>query len=112
VTGERLAASEKSILALFACRAAIRPRVIDGILRRKGPLDMAEKSRQPAPEDFEPLGVSFTIRKHRATLRTVCRWRRTTSRFREQFGLVFSLPHEGQIGSEVPKFCLCFSADP
>ncbi len=55
-----------------------------------------------APEHFEPLiGHTFTIGEHEVTLRDVHRRERTTARFREPFSLVFSLPHEVAISSEV-----------
>ena len=55
-----------------------------------------------APEHFEPLiGHTFTIGEHEVTLRDVHRRERPTPQFREPFSLVFSLPHEVPIGSEV-----------
>jgi hypothetical protein len=68
----------------------------------KGRIDMTQDLANLAPEHFEPLiGHTFTIGEHEVTLRDVHRRERTTSRFREPFSLVFSLPHEVPISSEV-----------
>jgi hypothetical protein len=82
--------------------AAIRRPAFDAIPLEKGLVDMAQDLANLAPEHFEPLiGHTFTIGEHEVTLRDVRRRGRTTSRFREQFSLVFSLPHEVPIRSEL-----------
>jgi hypothetical protein len=82
--------------------AAIRRPAFDAIPLEKGLVDMAQDLANLAPEHFEPLiGHTFTIGDHQVTLRDVRRRGRTTSRFREQFSLVFSLPHEVPIRSEL-----------
>jgi hypothetical protein len=82
--------------------AAIRRPAFDAIPLEKGLVDMAQDLANLAPEHFEPLiGHTFTIGEHEVTLRDVRRRGRTTSRFREQFSLVFSLSHEVPIRSEL-----------
>jgi hypothetical protein len=83
-----------------AAEAAIR--AFDAVHLEKGLVDMTQDLANLASEHFEPLiGHTFTIGEHQVTLRGVHRRGRATSRFREQFALVFSLPHEVPIGSEV-----------
>jgi hypothetical protein len=85
-----------------AAEAPTQRAVFDAIHLEKGPIDMTQDLAKLAPEHFEPLiGHTFTIGDHQVTLRDVRRRGRTTSRFREQFSLLFSLPHEIPIGSEV-----------
>jgi hypothetical protein len=85
-----------------AGEAPIRRPPFDASHLEKGPIDMTQDLANLAPEHFEPLiGHTFTIGDHQVTLRGVHRRGRTTSRFREQFSLVFSLPHEIPISSEV-----------
>jgi hypothetical protein len=82
--------------------AEIGRRDFDAIHLEKGRIDMTQDLASLAPEHFEPLiGHTFTIGDHQVTLRDVRRRGRTTSRFREQFSLLFSRPHEVPIGSEV-----------
>ena len=82
--------------------AAATIRVLDAIHLEKGLIDMTKDLANLAPEHFEPLiGHAFTIGEHQVTLRDVRRRGRTTSRFRQQFALVFSLLHQVSIGSEV-----------
>jgi hypothetical protein len=77
-------------------------RAVDAIHLEKGPIDMTQELANLAPEHFEPLiGHTFTIGEHQVTLRDVRRRGQAASRFREQFSLLFSLPHEIPIGSEV-----------
>jgi hypothetical protein len=85
-----------------AAVALFRRRVLDAIRSQKGLVDMAQDLANLVPEHFEPLiGDTFSIGEHQVTLRNVRRRGRTTSRFREQFALLFSLPHEVPIGSEL-----------
>ena len=87
---------------VWPAAAAIRRPAFDAIPLEKGPVDMAQDLANLAPEHFEPLiGHTFTIGEHELTLRDVRRRGRTTSRFREQFSLVFSLSHEVPIRSEL-----------
>jgi hypothetical protein len=84
-----------------AADATIR-RTFDAIRLEKGPIDMTQDLASLAPEHFEPLiGHTFTIGDHQVTLRDVRRRGPTTPRFREPFSLLFSLPHQVPIGSEV-----------
>jgi hypothetical protein len=88
--------------SLDAAEAAIRRTAIDVVELENGLVDMTKDLANLAPEHFEPLiGDTFTIGAYQVTLRDVRRRGPTTSRFREQFALVFSLPHEVPIGSEV-----------
>jgi len=76
--------------------------VLDAIRSEKGLVNMAQDLANLAPEHFEPLiGDTFSIGDHQVTLRNVRRRGQTTSRFREQFALLFSLPHHVAIGSEL-----------
>jgi hypothetical protein len=85
-----------------AAQALIRRRAVDAIRLEKGPIDMTKDLAKLAPEHFEPLiGHTFTVGQHQVTLRDVRRRGRAASRFREQFSLLFSLPRETPIGSEV-----------
>ena len=85
-----------------AAGATTRRRGFDAIHLEKGLVDMAEDLVKLAPEHFEPLiGHTFTIGEHQVTLRNVHRRGRPIARFREQFSLVFSLPHEVPIASEL-----------
>jgi hypothetical protein len=80
----------------------VRRQAFDASHLEEGPIGMTQDLANLAPEHFEPLiGHTFTIGDHQVTLRDVRRRGRTTSRFREQFSLLFSLPHEIPIGSEV-----------
>jgi hypothetical protein len=67
--------------------------------------DLAEMTQDLAkfvPEHFEPLiGDVFKIGEYQVTLRDVYRRAKTASRFREQFALIFALPHEVPITSEL-----------
>jgi hypothetical protein len=82
--------------------AAIGRRGFDANLLEKGLVDMTKDLASLAPEHFEPLiGHTFTIGEHQVTLRDVRRRARTTPRFREPFSLLFSLPHEVPISSEL-----------
>jgi hypothetical protein len=82
--------------------AEIGRRDFDAIHLERGRIDMTQDLASLAPEHFEPLiGHAFTIGDHQVTLRDVRRRGGTTSRFREQFSLLFSRPHEVPIGSEV-----------
>jgi hypothetical protein len=81
---------------------ASRRRAFDAVHLEKGPVDMAQDLANLAAEHFEPLiGQTFTIGDHQVTLRNVHRRGRPIARFREQFSLVFSLPHEVPIASEL-----------
>jgi hypothetical protein len=94
--------SAGAVISPAAADAAVRRPAFDAIPLEKGLVDMAQDLANLAPEHFEPLiGHTFTIGEHQVTLRDVRRRGRTTSRFREQFSLLFSLPHEIPIGSEV-----------
>jgi hypothetical protein len=86
-----------------AAQVPIRKETFDDAIHlEKGLIDMAQDLANLAPEHFEPLiGHTFTIGDHQVTLRDVRRLGPTTSRFREQFSLLFSLPHEMPVGSEV-----------
>jgi hypothetical protein len=96
------ALSGGAVVSPVAADAAIRRPAVDAIPLEKGPVDMAQDLANLVPEHFEPLiGHTFTIGEHQVTLREVRRRGRTTSRFREQFSLVFSLPHEVPIASEL-----------
>jgi hypothetical protein len=69
---------------------------------QRGSADMTPDLAKFAPEHFEPLvGDVFKIGEYQVTLREVHRRGRTASRFREQFALVFALPHEVPITSEL-----------
>jgi hypothetical protein len=68
----------------------------------KGSVQMTQDLAQLAAEHFEPLvGETFTIGQYQVTLRDVRRRRTTGSRFREQFALVFTAPHDPSIRSEL-----------
>ncbi len=85
-----------------AAEVPIRRPAVDAIHLEKGPIDMTQDLAKLAPEHFEPLiGHTFTIGEHQVTLRDVRRRGQAAARFREQFSLLFSLPHEMAIGSEV-----------
>jgi hypothetical protein len=85
-----------------AAEAPTQRAVLDAIRLERGSIDMTQDLAKLAPEHFEPLiGHTFTIGDHQVTLRDVRRRGRTTSRFREQFSLLFSPPHQIPIGSEV-----------
>jgi hypothetical protein len=89
-------------MSAAAAEALTRRRAVDAIHLEKGSIDMTKDLAKLAPEHFEPLiGHTFTIGQHQVTLRDVRRRGRAASRFREQFSLLFSLPHETPIGSEV-----------
>jgi hypothetical protein len=69
---------------------------------QKGLPDMTQDLAKFVPEHFEPLiGDEFKIGDYRVTLQGVHRRGRAASRFREQFALVFALPHEVPITSEL-----------
>jgi hypothetical protein len=75
---------------------------ISDTVDQKGSADMTQDLAEFAPEHFEPLiGDVFKIGEYQVTLRDVHRRGRTASRFREQFALVFALPHEVPITSEL-----------
>ena len=94
--------SAGAVILPAAADAAVRRPAFDAIPLEKGLVDMAQDLAKLAPEHFEPLiGHTFTIGEHEVTLRDVRRRGRTTSRFREQFSLVFSLSHEVPIRSEL-----------
>jgi hypothetical protein len=72
------------------------------IVDQKGSADMTQDLAKFAPEHFEPLiGDVFKIGEYQVTLQDVHRRGRAASRFREQFALVFALPHEVPITSEL-----------
>jgi hypothetical protein len=96
------ALSAGAVVSPAAAAAAIRRHAFDAIPLEKGLVDMTQDLANLAPEHFEPLiGHTFTIGDHQVTLRDVRRRGRTTSRFREQFSLVFSLSDEVPIRSEL-----------
>jgi hypothetical protein len=69
---------------------------------QKGLADMTLDLAQLAAEHFEPLvGETFTIGQYQLTLRDVYRRHKIGSRFREQFALVFTVPHELPMRSEL-----------
>jgi hypothetical protein len=96
------ALSGGAAISTSAADAEIRRRDFDAIHLERGRIDMTQDLANLTPEHFEPLiGHTFIIGDHRVTLRDVRRRGRMTSRFREQFSLLFSRPHEVPIGSEV-----------
>jgi len=81
---------------------ATRSREMNAVHIEKGQPDMTQDLANLAPEHFEPLvGQPFNVGAYQVVLRNVRRAGRTGSRFREQFALVFSLPHEVPIRSEL-----------
>jgi hypothetical protein len=96
-----------------AAGAAIGRWAFESISLEKGPIDMTQDLAQLAAEHFEPLiGHTFIIGEHPVTLRGVQRRGRPMPQFREQFSLLFSLPHEVPIESELlpvshPAFGQC-----
>jgi hypothetical protein len=81
---------------------ATRWRAFDVIHLEKGPIDMTQDLAKLAAEHFEPLiGHTFTIGDHQVTLRNVRRRAPTAPQFREPFSLLFSLPHQLPMGSDV-----------
>ncbi len=85
-----------------AAEVAIGRRTLHAVQLEIGRIDMAQDLANLAAEHFEPLiGHTFTIGEHEVTLREVHRRERTMSRFRAPFSLVFSLPHQVPISSEV-----------
>ena len=85
-----------------AAEVLVRQQGDGAIHLEKGPIDMTQDLANLAPEHFEPLiGHTFTIGDHQVTLRDVRRRGHAASPFREQFSLLFSLPREIPVGSEV-----------
>ncbi len=84
-----------------AATPAACSREANAVHSEKGQPDMT-RSAKLAPEHFEPLvGQSFDVGPYQVVLRDVRRAGRGGSRFREQFALVFSLPQEVPIRSEL-----------
>jgi hypothetical protein len=85
-----------------AAAPATRSLETNAVHIEKGRPDMTQDLATLAAEHFEPLvGQSFNIGPYQVMLRNVRRAGRAGSRFREQFALVFSLPHEMPIRSEL-----------
>ena len=85
-----------------AAAPATRSREANAVHSEKGQPDMTQDLAKLAPEHFEPLvGQSFDVGPYQVVLRDVRRAGRSGSRFREQFALVFSLPQEVPIRSEL-----------
>jgi hypothetical protein len=85
-----------------AAAPVTRSRETNAVHIEKGQPDMTQDLATLAPEHFEPLvGQPFNVGPYQVVLRNVRRAGRTGSRFREQFALVFSLPQEVPIRSEL-----------
>jgi hypothetical protein len=81
---------------------ATRSRETNAVYIERGQPDMTHDLAKLAPEHFEPLvGQAFSVGPYQVVLRNVRRAGKTGTRFREQFALVFSLPHEVPITSEL-----------
>lgn len=97
----------------LAAAASMRRHAFAATGIEKGCFDMAQDLAMLTAAHFEPLiGHVFTIGDHQVTLRDVHRAGRPTPAFREQFSLVFSLPPQVLIGSQVlpvehPAFGRC-----
>jgi hypothetical protein len=87
---------------LAAAAPPTRGREMKAVHSERGQPDMTQDLAKLAPEHFEPLvGQPFTVGTYEVVLRSVRRAGKRGPRFREQFALVFSLPHEVPIRSEL-----------
>jgi hypothetical protein len=85
-----------------AAGPATRGLETNAVHSERGQPDMTQDLAKLAPEHFEPLvGQSFNVGAYQVVLRNVRRAGRNAPRFREQFALVFSLPHAVPIRSEL-----------